>query len=207
MILACHAGDPGSNPGRRNFFIFSLRQLLRCKNEEAIGILVNGGENVLADHTIDFDFSKFYKESARIYDLVEYDSEHIDQKHQISKFDAVATDFFAQFQRPAVLRKAAYTTLFGETGCPEQGDNFIPITFMPSASRNGNYTSCTDPIFKQLVNDDAKVVISHQIATWNLQRSEAMTKDILKSWQLKACLESVNNEVWLYIDNNGSVHA
>ncbi len=31
MILACHAGDPGSNPGRRKFFIHFFKNLLLRK--------------------------------------------------------------------------------------------------------------------------------------------------------------------------------
>merc|ERR1712110_928343 len=102
----------------------TLKKLLLCKNEEAIGILVNGGENVIADINPNFDFNKFYKNSGKTYDSVENDFEHVDKK-SYHEWDVMkSAQFLSQFYRPAILPKSSSNNLFDEPDCPNAWDKF-----------------------------------------------------------------------------------
>jgi len=95
-------------------------------------------------------------------------------------------------------------TILKEPSCPSAWNSFLPITFIPQAKRASNEdVICTDPFIKQLSNKpQVRLIIASQVASWNIERSEKIQSDVFKSWQLRACLETLPNQVFLHIDNS-----
>ena len=97
--------------------------------------------------------------------------------------------------------------LLSEPNCPSAWNSFLPITFIPSAEKTSadGDTICTDPFIEQLkTKPQVRLIIASQTASWNLKKAKSIIKDndIFKSWQLRACLKELKNQIFLHIDNS-----
>lgn len=118
-----------------------------------------------------------------------------------SNFDAEDEEHTSSFTN---FLKEKTGSLLEEPNCPSAWNSFLPITYIPQAKRASNdQVICTDPFIKQLHDKpQIRLIVASQVAAWNVERSTKIQSDIFKSWQLRACLQDLPNDVFLLIDHS-----